>query len=86
MLDHARSLVARVQERNRFPTQITLMRSMQIVFSPLHLERQKLKNLFHEHDGVFNFTCDCWSDSEQEFLGEFTGQLVHPHVCTPFPI
>jgi hypothetical protein len=33
---------------------------------------------------VFNFTCDCWSDSEQqEFLGEFTGQLVRPHVCSP---
>jgi hypothetical protein len=58
-----------------------------LLFEVLDLERQKLKTIFHEHKGVFNFTCDCWSDSEQqEFLGEFTGELVHLHVCPPFPI
>jgi hypothetical protein len=58
-----------------------------LIFQVLDLERQKQKNVFHEHDGVFNFTCDCWSDSEQqEFLGEFTARLVCPHLCKPCPI
>jgi hypothetical protein len=36
----------------------------------LDLERQKLRDLLRQHKGLFNFTCDCWSDTEQEeFLG-----------------
>jgi hypothetical protein len=54
-----------------------------LLFQVVDLERQKLKKPFQEHDGMFNFTCDCWSDSEQqEFLGEFPGQ----HVCSPFAL
>jgi hypothetical protein len=58
-----------------------------LLFQVLELERQKLKRIFQEHEGVFNFTCDCWSDSEQqEYLGEFTGPLVCLQLCTPLPI
>jgi hypothetical protein len=31
-----------------------------------NLECPKLKDLFRRHDGVINFTCVYWSDSEQE--------------------
>jgi hypothetical protein len=42
-----------------------------LLFKVLDLERQKLRELLQKHDGLFNFTCDCWSDTEQEqYLGE----------------
>jgi hypothetical protein len=42
-----------------------------LLFKVLELERQKLRALLQKHNGLFNFTCDCWSDTEQEeFIGE----------------
>jgi hypothetical protein len=36
-------------------------------------ERQKFEALLATHTGLFNFTCDAWSDIQQhEFLGKFT--------------
>jgi hypothetical protein len=41
-----------------------------LLMTVLELEREKLRDLLCQHKGLFNFTCDCWSDAEQEeFLG-----------------
>jgi hypothetical protein len=42
-------------------------------------ERQKFGALLATHTGLFNFTCDAWSDIQQhEFLGQFTLSLEWP--------
>jgi hypothetical protein len=47
-------------------------------------ERQKVRALLATHTGLFNFTCDAWSDIQQR---EFLGQFIHDsfRVCWKKP-
>jgi hypothetical protein len=55
----------------------------ELLFKVLELERQKLRALLQKHDGLFNFTCDCWSDTEQE---EYLGESGCPSLRKPLLI
>jgi hypothetical protein len=47
----------------------------------LEEERDKFKTFLATHKGLFNFSCDAWSNIQQrQFLGVFTGCIFTEYV------